>query len=817
MRTRYVAVAVLGGLLAACSADVSHEASRQADANPNAPQKSPLASAIAMGRAQQASAIAGHPDRGTLFAYDDAKPLQKGAYTWHEVALSEAHALRAVASGTMEVAAPDGTPIRLKYDRSIEHGDGNWTWVGRPEGAQPGTEAVITFGEKAVFGSIPFNSARNGNEPLQLTTVGGKAFVVDTDARKLAATAKPTSDRDFLVPNVADGGAALAGQLTAGAVPAKRSASAMGASKLTAQNAIPASVRNTIDIVLGYSNGFASRLGGTSQAVTRLQFLVDLANQAYQNSQIDGRLRLVNTVQVTYPDTTTNRATLFELSGMSCVDDNDAANLPGLGASCTFVGQPASLRPLANAREAYGADLVALVRTFQDPEQGSCGLGWMNGGGQAGVTASHAPFGFAVISDTSGSTFPDPDTNSTCRNETLAHETGHNLGLQHDVENAAGANMVLDPDEYGAFPYGFGYSTAESAGNFYTVMSVRRSGQNGFLVFANPRITFCGGAVCGTTDTADNWRALGQTLPIVAAFRQSTVPNAGTWFRGDFNHDGKSDLVWRNRSSGVNSLWLSANSATSQAVTAVNNQSWTIVGSGDFDGDGASDLLWRNAATGQNQIWRSGNSATASILGAAPAPWTIVGAGDFDGDGKNDILWRNPASGANSIWRSGNYGSPLPISAVGGSAWSIVGVGDFDGDHKDDILWRNTVTGANSIWKSGNSATGQTLGSVADQAWVVAGVGDFNHDGKADILWRNLETGVNSIWRSGNYATSQAVTAVNNPTWVIVGVGDFDGDGSADILWRNFSSGANQLWRSGNSATVLPVTSVPVPWWTIAA
>src|SRR4030095_2302326 len=100
------------------------------------------------------------------------------------------------------------------------------------------------------------------------------------------------------------------------------------------------------------------------QAVTRLQFLVDLANQAYQNSQIDGRLRLVNTLQVTYPDTTTNRATLFELTGMSCVDDNDAGNLPGLGASCTSVGQPASLKPLANAREAYGADLVALVRTF---------------------------------------------------------------------------------------------------------------------------------------------------------------------------------------------------------------------------------------------------------------------------------------------------------------------------------------------------------------------------------------------------------------------------------------------------------------------
>jgi hypothetical protein len=35
-----------------------------------------------------------------------------------------------------------------------------------------------------------------------------------------------------------------------------------------------------------------------------------------------------------------------------------------------------------------------------------------------------------------------------------------------------------------------------------------------------------------------------------------------------------------------------------------------VVGTGDFDGDGKSDLLWRNSATGTNTIWRSANSAT---------------------------------------------------------------------------------------------------------------------------------------------------------------------------------------------------------------
>ena len=793
MRTRIVAVAVLGGLLAACSADVSHQASQEAAAKikskPNA-----LATAVAMARAQEGSSIANYPDHGALLKYDDVAPISRGADTWHQVSLSEAHAMRAAATGTMEIPAPNGTPIRLKYDRSIEHGDGNWTWIGHPEGAKPGTEAVITFGPKAVFGTIP-----QGNNALQVTTQGGKGYMVETDQQKLAAMPRTETANDFIIPEVE--------QLQASLPKTRAAAAQRVASSLVAQNASPASVSSTIDIVVGYTTGLAARLGGSSQAVTRIHQVVDIANTAYRNSQIDGSLRLLNTVQVNYVDNTANRATLFALSGMTCTTNAASANLPDIGANCTFTGQPAALQPLATAREAYGADLVVLMRDSQ-PEHLSCGLGWMNGGGQSGLDVGDAAFGFAVVSDSA--------TTATCRNDTLAHETGHNLGLQHNVEAAAGANAALEPEEYGVFPYSFGYSSAAAAANFYTVMSVRVTGQTPFLMFANPRIATCNGVACGDAATADNWRSLTQTLPVVARFRQSMVPITGTWLRADFNGDHQADLVWRNRSTGANSLWRSANSATSQALTPVNNLNWTIAGAADFDGDGAADLLWRNNATGQNSLWRSGNSATSVALGTAPAPWTIAGAADFDGDGKADILWRNPTTGANALWRSGNYTTTTSLTAVGGAAWAIVGVGDFDGDHRADILWRNTVSGSNSIWRSGNSATGQALASIPDAAWFVAGVADFNGDGRADILWRNLDTGANGIWRSGNYATTQAVSMVNNPTWVIVGTGDFDGDGSADIVWRNLSSGANSIWRGGNSATVAPVTTVPGPWWTIA-
>jgi hypothetical protein len=44
-------------------------------------------------------------------------------------------------------------------------------------------------------------------------------------------------------------------------------------------------------------------------------------------------------------------------------------------------------------------------------------------------------------------------------------------------------------------------------------------------IFSNPRSDFCGGAPCGVDNVADNARSLAQTMPIVAAFRATVVPD----------------------------------------------------------------------------------------------------------------------------------------------------------------------------------------------------------------------------------------------------------------------------------------------------
>src|SRR5690606_31250268 len=115
----------------------------------------------------------------------------------------------------------------------------------------------------------------------------------------------------------------------------------VGATRLDAS---PTAAGTTIDLLLGYTTGFASMMGGSAQAQTRLNHLVAVGNQAFRNSSVDVELRLVGTLQVNYPDSGSNETALEHVTGSSGSAD---------------VTVPASLQPLRNARDALGADLVS--------------------------------------------------------------------------------------------------------------------------------------------------------------------------------------------------------------------------------------------------------------------------------------------------------------------------------------------------------------------------------------------------------------------------------------------------------------------------
>jgi hypothetical protein len=304
---------------------------------------------------------------------------------------------------------------------------------------------------------------------------------------------------------------------------------------------------------------------------------------------------------------------------------------------------------------------------------------------------------------------------------------------------------------------------------------------------------------------------------------------------GDFNGDGKSDIVWRSSTTGQSSVWLmngaSVNNGSGVTNLQFGDNSFTVAGTGDFNGDGNADIIWRNKTSGDTFVWAmNGINAVAGSgqIATVPPPWQIVGVGDFNGDSKSDLLWRNSTTGQNSIWLMNG------VSVLSGSgeilanpdpAWKVGGIGDFNNDGRSDILWRNDAAGADSIWlmnglsiQNGSGSTNLQIGS----AWRASGVGDFNGDGYADILWRNTSTGDNIIWLQNGLNTiagSGATNPVSDVTWTAVGVGDFNGDSKADILWRNDSTGGTSIWIMNGtvvSAGSGTLATTPPPWQIVA-
>jgi hypothetical protein len=75
---------------------------------------------------------------------------------------------------------------------------------------------------------------------------------------------------------------------------------------------------------------------------------------------------------------------------------------------------------------------------------------------------------------------------------------------------------------------------------------------------------------------------------------------------------------------------------------------------GDFDGDGRSDILWQHTGSGQLYIWLmngTGAKASGSPGTVADLNWKISGVCDFNSDGRSDILWQHLVSGEIYIWQ----------------------------------------------------------------------------------------------------------------------------------------------------------------------
>src|SRR5439155_143870 len=110
----------------------------------------------------------------------------------------------------------------------------------------------------------------------------------------------------------------------------------------------------------------------------------------------------------------------------------------------------------------------------------------------------------------------------------------------------------------------------------------------------------------------------GTTVLMEGVLRQVADLNWKIAGVGDFDGDGKADILWRNSSTGQNYIYFMDGTTikpTEGFIWTVADQGWQVAGIGDFDGDGKDDILWRNSASGENYIYRMNGTAIRTTGG----------------------------------------------------------------------------------------------------------------------------------------------------------------------------------------------------------
>jgi hypothetical protein len=313
---------------------------------------------------------------------------------------------------------------------------------------------------------------------------------------------------------------------------------------------------------------------------------------------------------ILWRNTFTGALTLWELNGSGVVT---SASLTSAGMSIA-PSASWSINAISDFTGDHQADIV-----WRNAADGQLNLWTMNGS----VIANSAPItdslGHIVRPGASWSIAGDGDFNADTRNDLLWRNTDNSVVL-----------WTMNGSTITSSAFVTSAGTRVQVGASWTIAGIGDVNGDGDsdVVWRN-----------STTNELVGWLMNGSTVTSSGHFTSAgtAVNPDASWSLagvGDFNLDGNADLLWRS-SNGTLAEWLLNGSTITSSEQITFNGSrvqpdatWKMIEVGDFNGDGRSDLLWRNQNTGAMAEWlMNGSTITASIsptLNALPA--TLDGA-----------------------------------------------------------------------------------------------------------------------------------------------------------------------------------------------